>query len=481
MAVTVIEQAPIVLSNPQPVGQDFIFVVSNSTAVANEKRVKFIAQIHVSDTTPPNPNTTTHLKGTFKTTPNNAGVGMFNVRNIIENYVKADNMAAEDSEYKGVATDAQNPHPLHLIDDYSKGDNIARWLQVRFSVEYLDADTASSSFNKVVEDVTTREDSNLLQYFNAYLKYTDKLFKVGNNFSFDISPYWLFDNTKKFLSNAPTEQYANIDDYGTLGFIPNVLGTGQIDKIYMLVEDNTGAGVVSLFSIFNAANGATSVTSSFINTKLLYVGCFPGNLQNRGDASFQAAIANGSIYGGKIKVVARDSGGNDISQTYTININCLDKLGYEPIRLCWLNQWGAWDYYTFTKKSTKTISTQGSTYTQLEGTWNESYYRTDTFKGGKKSFRVNATEKIKINTDFVSEIDNVMFEELTNSPEVYILEGFQDDPGGVGGTGTGLLNNYVTPVRLLTTSLTKKTLGNDKLIQYTFEVEKTKTLRTQSI
>ena len=344
MAVTVIEQAPIVLSNPQPVGQDFIFVVSNSTAVANQQRVKFIAQIHVSDTTPPNPNTTTNLVGTFKTTPNNAGVGMFNVRSVIENYVKADNMAAEDSEYKGVVTDAQNPHPLHLIDDYSKGDNIARWLQVRFSVEYLDTDTTSSSYNKVVEDITTREDSNLLQYFNAYLKYTDKLFKVGNNFSFDISPYWLFDNTKKFLSNAPTEQYANIDDYGTLGFIPNVLGTGQIDKIYMLVEDNTGAGVVSLFSTFNAANGATSVTSSFINTKLLYVGCFPANLQNRGDTSFQAAIANGSIYGGKIKVVARDSGGNDISQTYTININCPDKLGYEPIRLCWLNQWGAWDY-----------------------------------------------------------------------------------------------------------------------------------------
>ena len=56
----------------------------------------------------------------------------------------------------------------------------------------------------------------------------------------------------------------------------------------------------------------------------------------------------------------------------TININCPTLKGFEPIRLTWLNQWGVWDYYTFKMKSTKTISTKGSTYQQLEGTWNES-------------------------------------------------------------------------------------------------------------
>jgi hypothetical protein len=126
-------------------------------------------------------------------------------------------------------------------------------------------------------------------------------------------------------------------------------------------------------------------------------------------------------------------------------------------------------------KSTKTISTKGSTYQQLQGTWNKSSYKIDSFKGGKKAFRVNATEKIKMNTDFVSEAESEWFEELINSPEVYILEGFQDD------TANSALNNYVTPVRLTTSSYTKKTVANDKLMQYTFEVEKSKTLRTQAI
>ena len=80
-----------------------------------------------------------------------------------------------------------------------------------------------------------------------------------------------------------------------------------------------------------------------------------------------------------------------------------------------------------------------------------------------------------MNTDFVSESDNVMFEELINSPEVYLLQGFQTDAVG------SALNQYVTPVRLTTSRFAKKTVANDKLIQYTFEIEKSKTLRTQSI
>ena len=121
------------------------------------------------------------------------------------------------------------------------------------------------------------------------------------------------------------------------------------------------------------------------------------------------------------------------------------------------------------------ISTKGSTYQQLEGTWNESAYRLDSFRGGKKAFRVNATEKITMNTDFVNESESEWFEELINSPEVNIIEGSQSD------VTDSALNQYITPVRLTTSSYTRKTIANDKLMQYTFEVEKSKTLRTQSV
>ena len=208
---------------------------------------------------------------------------------------------------------------------------------------------------------------------------------------------------------------------------------------------------------------------------LLYFGCFPANLQNW-STIFQALVTAGTIQGGSIVIQAFDNVPDRISQQYIINLNCPTLKGYEPIRLTWLNQWGVWDYYTFTMKSSKTISTKGSTYQQLAGSWNESTYRIDSFKGGKKSFRVNATEKISMNTDFVNESESEWFEELINSPEVYILKGYED----VVETSSAL-NQYVVPVRLTTSNYTKKTVANDKLMQYTFEVEKSKTLRTQAV
>ena len=80
-----------------------------------------------------------------------------------------------------------------------------------------------------------------------------------------------------------------------------------------------------------------------------------------------------------------------------------------------------------------------------------------------------------MNTDFVSEAESEWFEDLINSPEVYILDGYQFQPADPA------FNQYATPVRLTTSSYTKKTVANDKLMQYTFEVEKSKTLRTQSV
>ena len=81
-----------------------------------------------------------------------------------------------------------------------------------------------------------------------------------------------------------------------------------------------------------------------------------------------------------------------------------------------------------------------------------------------------------MNSDFVTEDEAVIFEELINSPEVYLLKGYVS-----GSEISSVLNQYVTPVRLLTSSFTKKTIANDKLMQYNFEIEKSKTLRTQAV
>jgi hypothetical protein len=133
-APSIIEQTPVGLF--VPVGQDLIYVVSNTSVVANETRVKFVAEVYIGTSQAAVTPTGNTPVGTFKTTPNNAGVGMFDLRNVVENYVKADNMAADGSAYKTTTTSDSVRHPVHLIDKFSLNANLCRYMRVRFSVEY---------------------------------------------------------------------------------------------------------------------------------------------------------------------------------------------------------------------------------------------------------------------------------------------------------------------------------------------------------
>ena len=467
---TLIEQKP--LYSQLPVGQEVIFVVSNTPILSNPifTNFRFIADVYISDTIPTSISSTSTPTATFKTAPNNASVGIFDFKQVVENYVSADNMAANQSKYKTTLTTDDTPHPLHLINQYSRNKKTARWLTIQFKTQYFD-----TQFNEA--EVVDLQNSIDYQIFNGYLKYSNIL-TMGtapnaNDFGFDLINFNLSSQTDSFLTNAPSTQYANLEDYGTIAFLaPN----NNLVKIRLIYKNSAGVQIGTEDIDKTAANGAYTNFSTEISERLLFFGCFPANLMRDGTSMFAGLVSAGTIQGGSIVVQAfpfSDTVG--ISKEYTINVNCPNLKGYESIRLCWLNQWGAWDYYTFTQKSVRSISTKGSTYEQLAGTWNEAAYRVDSYKGGKKAFRVNATEKITMNTDFVSESENDMFEELINSPEVYILEGYQTD------VSFSALNQYVKPVRLTTSSFTRKTVANDKLIQYTFEVEKSKTLRTQSV
>ena len=476
MAVSIITQQP--WENTLSAESNIIFTVSNDTAVGSQTKVKFCADVHISDFAQPNLNTTTYLIGTFKTTPNNEGVGMFDFSGVVSNYVSSDNIAANQCYFKSSQT--SNYYPIHIIDGHSTPTNSCRNLGIRFYVEYANA-------QGVVEaDTSTEVDSDKYVVFNSYLKETDVL-SIANvaytginigDFGFDYGKYFPVAtsgvSTKRYLTNAPTTQYANSEDYGTLAWLSiNSSSANDVRNMVITYYDDSGT-ISSADTVTNTMfTGGNLPWNTFADKQMMFFGCFPGNLENW-STNYANAVTAGLTY---YTIQAYDD--TTIPQAsirkMTIKLNCPDLKNYESIRLCWLNQFGAWDYYTFTKRSIRTTSTKATTYTQLEGTWNESRYRPQGFRGGKKGFRVNAVDRIRINTDFVSEDFNVMFEELTNSPEVYMLDGFQTD------IAFSALNNYVTPVRLVTSNFTKKTNANDNLIQYTFEIEKSRTLRTQSI
>ena len=453
-----------------PVGQEVIFSISDFAIVSTKTNVKLIALVFISNE-PINISSQADYVGAFKTIPNAAGVGMFDFSSVIESYVNADNIAKSSSSYKGAPAFVQMT-PLHLIDKFSRNTNIARYLQIIFQSEYLD-----TTQTPPVIAYGTSVFSNQMTIINGYLKSTDILNSFSGDFGYYIDKFFLSpvvsfgDVPAKWLTNAPDVRYALPTDYGVaslFSFPNNGVSLGKIRLAY----HKTDGTIVTEEVDNDFANGGTKPYNSNSDYDILHFGCYPANIYGW-SVVFKDLIDSGDIT--KYIVSGHTSTGVQLTFSFTINILCPNQKGYEPIRLTWLNQWGTWDYYTFNMKSSKSISTKGSTYEQLGGTWNESTYKPNSYKGGKKSFRVNATEKVIMNTDFVNESESEWFEELINSPEIYILEGYQTDPAG------SSLNNYVTPVRLQTSSYTRKTVANDKLMQYTFEIEKSKMLRTQAV
>ena len=471
MAVS-IDQQP--LYPVLPIGQQIMFSVSEPPIVATKVKVKFVAQVHVSNF-PITLSNNNALIGTFKTTPNNAGVGIFDFRPVIETFVKPDNepqssiIPVSDSEYKG--TKAQSTmFPIHLVDKFAVSKNSIKYFAINFYIEY--ADSATESVIDFLDlDPTPTEQWTM---FNGVLQYDDDLDVFQNDYGYDMSHYYLNGTSRSFLTDSPIVQYARLDDYGTLPFL-NIVDVNEDFPFYGIAIDylDAAGSIISSETVqWLGTNGGVNSLGPLSNTRINYFGAFPANLQNW-SATFAAAVVSGLA---SYDVAAVGSGHGDVwTQTYNIKILCPETKGFEAVRLTWLNKWGTWDYYTFNMKSTRSVATNRTSYTQLGGTWNESTFKLSGYKGGKKNFRVNSTEKIKLNTDFVTEEEGVWFEQLINSNEVYILEGFQSDPP------FSSLNTYAQPTTVTSSSYIRKTIANDRLMQYTFEIEKSKMKRTQAV
>ena len=446
-----------------PVGQQIIFSVIDTNVLANYFNVKYSAEVFVY-------NTSLGLSiGTFETTPNNAGAGIWDFRPILESFVSADNLGVPSpttalaTRYK---TDEVPNTPIHLIDRYSKSANSLKRLAIVFRV--YGSVTPTDPILQIGGGTGTGQYS----FFNGVLQYDDVLRLTNNDYGFDLEAAGLYTamTQGKFLSNAPTTQYANIDDYGVFAFLNFMpVATSSFGIQYITFRYYSSAGIQQ--------GAAETILQPFnlggADSQFLYAGVFPGNLRGWSSAFRAFIIAHPDGY----YTIQANTYQPYYSALYTIQLNCPTNLGYTPIRLTWLNQWGAWDYYTFTQKSVKSISTKKAPYTQISGTWNETTLGISGYQGGRKNFRVNTSEKIKMNTPYVTEEEGHWFEELINSPEVYILNGYETESAPY----DSITNKYVEPVTLTTSSFTRKTIANDKLMQYTIEVEKSKNRRTQSV
>ena len=137
-----------------------------------------------------------------------------------------------------------------------------------------------------------------------------------------------------------------------------------------------------------------------------------------------------------------------------LDVKTIEECKYNPYRITFKNRYGAMEDLWFFKKSTKSISVKSDEFraNQLKAR----------IAGGTSSIRStqeynkNGMESITLNSGFVNEALNDSFKQLMLSEEVELYD-FENDT--------------LNAVKIKDSELKIKTSTNDKLINYTIEVE----------
>jgi hypothetical protein len=133
-----------------------------------------------------------------------------------------------------------------------------------------------------------------------------------------------------------------------------------------------------------------------------------------------------------------------------IKIEEIKECKYDPYKITFVNKYGALQDIWFFKKSNLSMKTK------------QENYKANIVSAGSYSvnerqnyiFNKTGTETLKLNTGFYPESYNEVFRQLSLSEEVWIV-----------------YENQTLPINIVSSNLNYKTSRNDKLINYTIDVE----------
>ena len=316
---------------------------------------------------------------------------------------------------------------------------------------------------------------------------------VGYTMGIAFQSYSLNSSTSLFLSDnprVPASGYGSTTEDKPINLVywDNDTDTGDYHTIAFLNDEAafdsglkkiriryyTGANAaLTTTDIENIDNNggfdpSTTGATATNDRKLLYFGCGPGNLQgydNGGTNTQRPSSASNNTWT-HYTIQGLDSSGNAVSQKILFIKQDPSCKGYPKRRLAWRNSLGCYDYFNFKLKSTQTTSIKRNKFGQMLGTFDASRFYYASWQRGDAVRQTTATLKETLNTDYITEEQGTLIERLLMSTDVFIIENSD--------------TRYTQSVVVTDSSFVKKTVANDKLIQYSITIEYANPLNTNS-
>lgn len=358
------------------------------------------------------------------------------------------------TDISSLIADQINTNIAKLFNDsiLSEQNGRVAWVQIDYSTSYNSGSTDSGS-------------SNIFQVIEGY-----SYFSEGTNYSYSqtiLSP----------TSDQNTYEY-NVE---MMPIYVGEYGKG-LDIIYSY-EDRVIAdgGIVEALSCANigwatmrillddgnkfdyAVPESVVYTGAEAEDRIKLIPSGVANLKNWlvGQGS-SLDVVNSDWY----KIQLLDTFGNIIDERKFVP-TC--EIKYEPIQLAYISKYGTWNYATFFKRSEETIDVTSQQYRTITGNVQNGAYTYGLHNPMYKKYNTNGKRRLTINSGFVAEEFKEVMEQILLSE--YVLVVADSTVTKDGSTYTYTANNGTIAANVSTNSLVKKKSVNDKLIDYTLDLE----------
>ena len=262
----------------------------------------------------------------------------------------------------------------------------------------------SNNTPTIIPDAVTMTGNKFMN--NNVLKWVD----VPN---WDYTDYTV-DSTSvsEFLTNLPSVSTTDLQDRQTVHFYQNLDNEA---KYLQVSSDNKGT------FFFDNLNPIIGAETSFLSVG---VGGFDiNNAPLSGTvASSTPPVIDGDTKSYTVKLV--DSAFNPSSEELTFKVESLN-CKYKGYRLLYLNRWGSYSSFNFALADSKTVKTKKKTFKQNYGSYDSAAnsYGYESSARGNTVLDTDINEVYKITSDYISQEEGELIEDLIASPEVYHLAG----------------------------------------------------------
>jgi hypothetical protein len=146
---------------------------------------------------------------------------------------------------------------------------------------------------------------------------------------------------------------------------------------------------------------------------------------------------------------------DSLTKTHVLKVKTFDCSKYEPVRVTFVNKYGALQDIYFTKRSDESINVKTDDYKASVMDFDNFSYNTSSHQ--MRTLNLVGNESVTLNTDYIDESCNEHIRQLMFSEQIWMTKLTDKEE--------------VVPLKLANNSLQLKKRVNDKLVQYTMQFD----------